>query len=38
VPGGPLTEADYRNAVAAGGFAGDVIVGSDLATMRLPAK
>jgi ribonuclease Z len=38
VPGGPLTEADYRKAVEAGGFAGDVIVGSDLATLRLPAK
>src|SRR5215469_3984294 len=34
VPGGPLTEADYRNAVAAGGFTGDIIVGSDLATLR----
>ena len=38
VPGGPLTEADYRKAVEAGGFTGDVIVGSDLATLRLPAK
>jgi ribonuclease Z len=38
VPGGPLTEADYRNAVTAGGFTGNVIVGSDLATLRLPAK
>jgi ribonuclease Z len=38
VPGGPLTEADYRQAVEAGGFTGDTIVGSDLATLRLPAK
>src|SRR5438045_367599 len=27
VPDGPLTEADYRNAVEAGGFSGDTIVG-----------
>jgi ribonuclease Z len=38
VPGGPLTEADYRKAVEVGGFTGDVIVGRDLATLRLPAK
>jgi ribonuclease Z len=38
VPGGALSEADYRQAVAAGGFTGDVVVGSDLATLRLPAK
>jgi ribonuclease Z len=38
VPGGPLTEADYRKAVQAGGFNGNIIVGSDLATLRLPAK
>jgi ribonuclease Z len=38
VPGGPLTEADYRKTVEAGGFTGDVIVGSDLATLRLPAR
>ena len=38
VPGGPLTEADYRKAVEAGGFAGTTIVGTDLATLRLPAK
>jgi ribonuclease Z len=38
VPGGPLTEADYRKAVEAGGFTGITIVGTDLATLRLPAK
>ena len=38
VPGGPLTEADYRKAVAAGGFTGTTIVGTELATLRLPAK
>ena len=38
VPGGPLTEADYRKAAEAGGFTGITIVGTDLATLRLPAK
>jgi ribonuclease Z len=38
VPGGPLTEAEYRKAVAASGFTGSVVVGTDLATVRLPAK
>src|SRR5436305_6239072 len=38
VPGGPLTQADYRKAVEAGGFTGNTIVGTDLATLRLPAK
>ncbi|MCC8958111.1 MBL fold metallo-hydrolase [Bradyrhizobium sp. Pear77] len=38
VPGGALTEADYRAAAEAGGFTGTAIVGSDLATLRLPAK
>lgn len=38
IPGGPLTEADYKKAVESGGFAGTTIVGSDLATVRLPAK
>jgi len=38
VPGGPLTEGDYRKAVEAGGFTGTTIVGTDLATLRLPAK
>jgi ribonuclease Z len=38
IPGGGITEADYRKAVEAGGFTGNTIVGSDLATLRLPAK
>lgn len=38
VPGGPLTEAAYRNAAQDGGFTGNVIVATDLATLRLPAK
>ena len=38
VPGGPLTEADYRKAVEASGFTGITIVGTDLATLRLPPK
>jgi ribonuclease Z len=36
VPGGPLTEADYRKAVEESGFTGKTIVGTDLATLRLP--
>lgn len=38
VPGGPLTEADYRKAVEESGFAGNIVVGTDLASIRLPAK
>ncbi len=38
IPGGALTEADYRKAVESGGFSGTTIVGTDLATLRLPAK
>lgn len=38
VPGGALTEADYRKAAQAGGFTGNVVVATDLATLRLPAK
>jgi ribonuclease Z len=38
IPGGPLTEADYRNAVEASGFTGNIIVGTDLASVRLPPK
>jgi ribonuclease Z len=38
VPSGPLTQADYRKAVEAGGFTGNIIVGTDLASLRLPAK
>ncbi len=38
VPGGALTEADYRTAAEAGGFTGTTIVGSDVTTLRLPAQ
>jgi len=38
IPGGPLTEADYQKAVEASGFTGNVVVGTDLASVRLPAK
>jgi ribonuclease Z len=38
VPGKPLTEADYRKAAQEGGFTGTVIVGTDLASLRLPVK
>jgi ribonuclease Z len=38
VPGGPLTEADYRKAVEASGFTGNIVVGTDLASIRLPAN
>jgi ribonuclease Z len=38
IPGGPLTEADYRKAVEESGFAGDIVVGTDLASVRLPPK
>jgi ribonuclease Z len=38
VPGGALTEADYGKAVEASGFAGDVIVGTDLASVRIPSQ
>jgi ribonuclease Z len=38
VPGGPLTAADYRQAAEAGGFTGNIVVGTDLVSVRLPAK
>ena len=38
VPGGPLAAADYRKAVEAGGFTGNTVVGTDLASIRLPEK
>jgi ribonuclease Z len=37
IPGGPLTDADYETAVRDGGFTGRIIVGSDLASIRLRA-
>jgi ribonuclease Z len=38
VPGGALAEADYRKAAQEGTFTGNVVVATDLATLRLPAK
>jgi ribonuclease Z len=38
IPGGALTEASYKGAVAASGYSGNTIVGSDLISIRLPAK
>jgi ribonuclease Z len=38
VPGKPLTEADYRKAAEHGGFTGNIIVGTDLASLRIPPK
>jgi ribonuclease Z len=38
IPGVPLTEADYRKPVEESGFKGNIIVGTDLASVRLTAK
>jgi len=38
VPGGALTESDYAEAAKSGGFEGNIIVGQDLSTLRLPLK
>jgi ribonuclease Z len=38
IPGGALTEADYRKAVQESGFTGNIVVGTDLANIRLPAR
>jgi ribonuclease Z len=38
IPGGPLTELDFRKAVEGSGFAEKTIVGTDLVTLRLPPK
>ncbi|MCG5233829.1 MBL fold metallo-hydrolase [Xanthobacter oligotrophicus] len=38
IQGGPLTVKDYENAARAGGYKGNVIVGFDLASVRLPEK
>jgi ribonuclease Z len=38
VPGGPLTAADYRKAARGGGFRGNIVVGTDLASLRLPSN
>jgi len=36
IPGGGLSEDDYKNAVKDGGFTGNIVVGTDLVTLRLP--
>ena len=38
VPGGPLSEDDYRKAAQDSGFKGHIIVAKDLASLRLPAR
>jgi ribonuclease Z len=38
VPDGPLTEEHYSKVARSAGFTGNVVVGRDLATVRLPAK
>jgi len=38
IPGGGLSEADYKSAVSDGGFSGNVVVGQDLVSLTLPAK
>jgi ribonuclease Z len=38
IPGGPLTESDYKKVVESSGFTGNIIVGTDLKTIRLPPK
>lgn len=37
IPGGALSEVDYVDAARTGGYGGNVIVGTDLATLRLMA-
>jgi ribonuclease Z len=38
VQGGPLTEQDYKKAAQNGGYTGNIVVGTDLASVRLPSK
>ena len=38
LPNGVLTAGDYTKAAQDGGFTGSIIVGTDLASLRLPAK
>jgi ribonuclease Z len=38
IPGGPLTQADFRKAVEESRFTGNIVVGTDLASVRLPAR
>lgn len=37
IPGGALSQADYEAVARAGGYTGNVVVGTDLATLRLIA-
>ena len=36
IPGGALSEDDYKNATSDGGFTGNTIVGTDLISLQLP--
>jgi hypothetical protein len=36
IPGGALTDADYRKVVQHSAFAGKIVVGTDLTSIRLP--
>ena len=38
IPGGALTESDYLTSAQSGGFKGNIVVGKDLVSVRLPAK
>jgi len=38
IPGGALKDTDFKKSAQDGGFTGDIIVGVDLASLRLPAK
>jgi ribonuclease Z len=38
IPEAPLTQVDFEKSVRDGGFTGKIIVGTDLANVRLPAK
>jgi ribonuclease Z len=38
IQGGPLTEQDYKKAAQDGGYTGNIVVGTDLASVRLPPK
>jgi len=38
IPGGGVSEVDYKEAVEKGGFTGNTIVGTDLISLQLPAK
>lgn len=38
IPGDPITKTDYRKMVETSGFTGNVVVGTDLASIRLIRK